>query len=133
MDRRSTRAEPRQHADDGWVQDEINVKSGPVHATQTALSIADACTFLLSSIQAWNIKTFHSVYCRFRVPARCSAHLLVIGWGKKKPSDCNRFSLSNSSAHPRSGPRSHSSMGTANPILGLSIKFFGTYLSRTRR
>jgi hypothetical protein len=88
------------------------------------------CSF---SSHAWNINTFHKWNCQFLCPPRCCDHFWRIGSGLKKPSRRSRPSFNNASAQSRKGPRNHESIGTPNPILGLSISAFGTCLLSTSR
>jgi hypothetical protein len=115
VDRRSTRAEPRQHAYNRWNQffrtgatarrlwPERNGRSPRARARRShrATPGTSGCPQMPC--------------CQLRAPAKCSVHFCLIGAGSRKPLARSRLSSNNSSAQPRSGPRNQSPTGTAKP------------------
>src|SRR5262249_32906380 len=85
------------------------------------------------SNQAWNISTFHKLFCQLCLPAVCSAHFCRTWPTSKKPSLRRRASSRRPSAQSRSGPRNQDSMGTEKPTFGRSTNLGGTYRYKTCR
>src|SRR6185312_7539294 len=73
-----------------------------------------------ASFHARYIKTVQSASSWLPLPARCSLHRWRTTSELKTPSSRSARSESRSPAQPRSGPRIHSPIGTANPIFGRS-------------
>ena len=64
---------------------------------------------------------------------RCSSHIRVTGSARRYPCRCRPAGERRSSAHGRSGPRSHAPIGTPKPDFGPDASLPGTWRSSTRR
>lgn len=74
---------------------------------------------------SWNIKMVQSWWAQLSCSERCSFQSFRIACTWKYPCAWRVDSDSKASAHSRSGPLSHWSIGTPNPILGLPWALWG--------